>query len=197
MSLSGAITQRSAFAATASPGGEACAADRITTTCTISGLADGTTYSIAVVAHTTAGDSGASIPATVEPSGEPTGPIVSTDHTGACVDDNGGSSRNDTLVVMWDCNGSFEQAWTVESDGTIQFDGKCLDIYRDERTDKAPVELWTCTGGANQQWQASNGMLVNPVSGKCLDDPAFVTTDGTPLDIYTCNGGANQLWNIP
>jgi hypothetical protein len=28
-----------------------------------------------------------------------------------------------------------------------------MDIYRDEKTNKAPVELWTCTGGANQQWK--------------------------------------------
>ena len=104
---------------------------------------------------------------------------------------------NDTPVVISDCNASPEQNWTIEPGGTIQANGKCLDVYRDEKANKAPVELWTCTGGANQQWQASNGTLVNPASGKCLDDPAFNTTNGTQLEIYTCDGGLNQQWKLP
>ena len=75
--------------------------------------------------------------------------------------------------------------------------GKCMDIYRDEKRDHALVELWTCTGGANQKWQARHGALVNPVSGKCLNDPRYDTADGTQLEIYTCNGGANQRWELP
>ena len=75
--------------------------------------------------------------------------------------------------------------------------GKCMDIYRDEKTNKAPIELWTCTGGANQQWQAIGSTLVNPASGKCLDDPRFSTTEGTQLEIYTCTGGLNQQWQLP
>ena len=98
---------------------------------------------------------------------------------------------------MWNCNGTAQQDFTLKANGTIQVNGKCLDIYRDEKISKAPVELWACTGGANQQWQARNGALVNPVSGKCLDDPRFNTTDGTQLQIYTCNGGRNQQWNLP
>jgi Ricin-type beta-trefoil lectin domain len=124
-------------------------------------------------------------------------PIVSGYHRTVCVDDSDGSSANDTPVVLDSCTGSAQQDWTVEDDGTLQINGKCMDIYRDEKTNNAPVELWTCTGGANQQWQASNGTLVNPVSGKCLDDPRFNTADGTQLELYTCNGGANQQWVLP
>jgi hypothetical protein len=99
--------------------------------------------------------------------------------------------------VIGTCDNSAAQSWTVETDGTIRTHGKCLDIYRDEKTSKAPVELWTCDDGANQQWQAVNGTLVNPVSRKCLDDPRFTTADGTQLEIYTCNGGADQQWKLP
>jgi len=74
---------------------------------------------------------------------------------------------------------------------------KCMDVFRDEKINKAPVELFTCTGGANQQWRAVDGTLVNPVSGKCLDDPRFNVTNGTQLKIYTCNGGSNQQWKLP
>jgi hypothetical protein len=54
------------YTATASPGGATCSTAG-QTGCVIQGLADGTTYQVRVVAHTTAGDSGASYPATVTP----------------------------------------------------------------------------------------------------------------------------------
>jgi alpha-tubulin suppressor-like RCC1 family protein len=183
------------YTATASPGGETCTTTKATT-CTVTGLTNGTTYTITVADHTTAGESGASAAATVTP--EPaTGPIVSGYHKTKCIDDSGDASTNDTAIVISDCNDSLEQNWTVKPGGTIQINGKCMDIYRDEKTNKAPVELWACTGGANQQWHATAGTLVNPVSGKCLDDPRFNTADGTQLEIYTCNGGDNQKWNLP
>src|SRR5260370_42403910 len=103
-------------------------------------------------------------------SGPVTGPIVSGWRHTKCVDDLGNATRNDTPIVISDCNGSPEQAWTIEADGTIQINGKCMDGYRDQKRDRAMVELWTCHGGANQQWQAVAGTLVNPVSHKCLDD---------------------------
>jgi Fibronectin type III domain/Regulator of chromosome condensation (RCC1) repeat/Putative Ig domain len=58
------------YTATASPGGADCTTTAATT-CTITGLTDGTTYSVTVVAYTTAGDSGASAPASVTPVGAP------------------------------------------------------------------------------------------------------------------------------
>jgi len=125
------------------------------------------------------------------------GPIVSGYHKTKCADDLGDSAKNDTPVVISDCNGSPEQNWMVEADGTLQVNGKCMDIFRDQKVNKAKVELWTCTGGANQQWAAVSGTLVSPISGKCLDIPRFNTTNGTQLEIYTCNGGLNQRWVLP
>jgi hypothetical protein len=54
------------YTATAAPGGASCTTTGVTS-CTITSLASGTTYKITVVARTTAGDSGASTPATVTP----------------------------------------------------------------------------------------------------------------------------------
>jgi len=54
------------YTATASPDGNTCTTTGATS-CTITGLTGGTTYIVTVVAHTTAGDSGASAPATVTP----------------------------------------------------------------------------------------------------------------------------------
>jgi alpha-tubulin suppressor-like RCC1 family protein len=53
------------YTATATPGGAACSTGA--TACTITGLADGTTYHVSVVAHTSVGDSGASAAALVTP----------------------------------------------------------------------------------------------------------------------------------
>lgn len=126
-----------------------------------------------------------------------TGPIVSGYHRNKCIDDLGDSMKRNTPVVMWDCNGTPEQNWTIETDGTIQVNGQCLDVYRYRTANKTPVEIWTCHGGSNQQWKAVNGTLVNPRSGKCLDDPRFNSTNGTKLEIYKCNSGRNQQWVLP
>lgn len=89
------------------------------------------------------------------------GPIVSGYHNTKCVDDLGDATSNDTPIVISDCNGSAEQTWTLQSHGTLQANGKCMDIYRDEKVNKAGGALdlhrrrrviYTCNGGRNQQW---------------------------------------------
>ncbi|GAA0745344.1 fibronectin type III domain-containing protein [Dactylosporangium roseum] len=65
------------YTATARPGGQSCEATGAgATTCTITGLANGTAYSVTVTAHSPAGDSAAGGPAAVTPGvapGAPTG----------------------------------------------------------------------------------------------------------------------------
>ena len=89
------------------------------------------------------------------PAAAPACPIVSGYRATLCAADSGDSAANDTPISIATCDASPGQNWTVTSSGTLQVNGKCLDIYRDEKTSKAPVELWTCTGGANQQWHAT------------------------------------------
>jgi alpha-tubulin suppressor-like RCC1 family protein len=185
------------YTATATPGSQACRT-KGATTCTIrglTGLTHGTIYQVAVVAHTTVGDSGASAPAVVLLKAE--GGIISGHNITKCVDDTGGSAADGTAIVLEDCNGTPEQHWAIKADGTIQVNGKCMDIANQSSTNRALIDLFTCSGGSNQQWLPANGTLVNPVSGKCLDDPAFKSANGTQLEIFTCNGGANQQWILP
>jgi alpha-L-fucosidase len=125
-----------------------------------------------------------------------TGPIPSG-IAGKCVDDNAGSSADETPVQLWDCNGTAAQSWTVPGDGTLRIFGKCLDIYGGAGANGSKVQLYTCNGGGNQQWAASGTALVNPQSGRCLDDPGFSTTNGTRLAIWDCNAGLNQQWTLP
>ncbi len=149
----------------------------------------------AVVAAASLSLAAGTVPASA--AGPVSGPIVSGYHASKCVTDSGDSAANKTPITIAPCDGSPGQDWTVTGSGTLQVNGKCLDIYRDMKTNKAPVELYRCTGGANQQWLATAGTLVNPVSRKCLDDPRFRTATGTKLEIYTCNGHANQQWKLP
>ena len=185
------------YIATASPGGESCTTT--TTSCTIpglAGLADGLTYTVAVITVVSSvGGSGPSTPPVSIPASD--GPVVSDYHKTACLDDPGYSDSDGTNIVMWECDGANEQNWTVKKDGTIRINGKCLDVYLGGKASKTPVDLATCTGNAQEQWQAVNGTLVNPRSSQCLDDPRFNTANGTPLEIYACNGGANQQWELP
>jgi alpha-tubulin suppressor-like RCC1 family protein len=190
----GALT---GYTATATPGGQACTTVGAAT-CTITGLTglpSGTLYEISVVAHTTAGDSGASTP--VIAALKPAGAIVAGDDKAKCVDDMGDSAVNLTVIAMGDCNGSPEQDWAIEANGTIQINGKCMDIKRDSKLNGGLVELYACNGGANQQWLPRAGTLVNPVSGKCLNDPAGIVTDGTQLNIWTCSTISSQQWQLP
>jgi len=113
---------------------------------------------------------------------------------GKCLDVNGGSTTDGTVVQIWGCNGTNAQSWSAYADGTLRAEGKCLDATAQGTANGTKVETWSCNGGANQVWQAYNGGYRNPVSGRCLDDPAASTTDGTQLILWDCNGGANQKW---
>jgi hypothetical protein len=134
-----------------------------------------------------------------------TGQIESGYHSSACVENLGASTALDNPVVMAPCNSASggDQTWTLGTDGTIQVNGGCLDVYRYGTANKTKVEFWTCHGGANQQWEIvtgpslTNPELENTYSGKCLDDPHYSTATGTQLEIYTCNGGRNQQWVLP
>jgi Ricin-type beta-trefoil lectin domain len=124
------------------------------------------------------------------------GPVTSG-ISGKCLDDYAASTANGTEADLYDCNGTPAQQWTA-TNGTLQVNGKCLDIIGAGSTaDGTLVDIWDCNGGTNQVWDAENGTLVNPASGKCLDDPGFATANGTQLDIWDCNGGANQQWTLP
>ena len=79
----------------------------------------------------------ATIPVGAAPYGMGVDPVARTAYV---------TNSNDDTVSVIDV--------ATNPDGTIQAaNGKCLDIYREQKTNNAPVELWTCTGRANQQWK--------------------------------------------
>ncbi|WP_170212846.1 serine/threonine protein kinase [Catellatospora citrea] len=121
---------------------------------------------------------------------------------GKCVDVSGARRADGTPIVIFTCNGSAAQTWTMKADGTVRALGKCLDVQDDGTYDGAAVQLWSCgTGQANQRWvyDSATRHLVNPASGTCLDARDQSSADGTRLQIWTCNPNyqANQRWSPP
>jgi hypothetical protein len=125
-----------------------------------------------------------------------TGPIYAP--RGKCVDVRGANSADATPVQLYDCNGTSEQMWTVEPDGTLQAFGKCLDIIDDGTAASTRVQLWPCNGGGQQKWvPQANGSLLNPQSGLCLDVPYADASDGNQLQIWYCNNQWMQVFQLP
>ena len=100
-------------------------------------------------------------------------------------------------MQVYTCNGTGAQQWTVESNGTIQALGKCLDVSGAGTANGTKVQLYTCNGTGAQSWQAqSNGELVNANSGSCLDDTGSGGS-GTQVQIWSCTDASNQQWHLP
>jgi len=112
-----------------------------------------------------------------------------------CLDDWHSSTTAGNTVDIYTCDG---QPWTVSPDGTIQFQGACLDPSGDATALHTLMVLEPCSTSSHpgEVWKAgAHGAWVNVSSGLCLDDPASSTTTGTQLQIYTCNGTGAQDWS--
>ena len=93
----------------------------------------------------------------------------------ACLDSRSGNA------VLSACNRTASQAWTVQPDGTVQVQRKCL-----------TATVSACTGDATQQWRiASFGELVNPASGNCL------TGSSSQVSVAACTAASGQRWSAP
>ena len=116
-----------------------------------------------------------------------------------CVDDNGNSSVSGAAVQLRTCANDAEQNWTIESDGTIQINGLCLDTSGGTASG-TPVVVNTCNSSSTTQvWKpGANGSLANNAApGMCLNDPSGSTMNGVPLVIAACNGSTAQSWPLP
>jgi len=141
-------------------------------------------------------------------SGDITGPFYNGIDD-MCMDDTNDSSADGSKIQIWSCGGDAAQQWTVESNGTMQNNGKCLALVT-PTSGPTPlgtkIQLWACLAGDNnQQWhvqpQHANSPnpgteLVNGATGFCLENDGG-TTNGTQLELETCNGDSDQDWTLP
>lgn len=113
-----------------------------------------------------------------------------------CLDNMDGKLANGNPIVLWSCDGTKAQEWTLPGDGTIRSGAYCLDIPGSSTKTKTKVQLYKCNGSKAQKWTfSSNGAIVNPNSGLCLD--ANKTANGTRIWMWTCNKTAAQKWVVP
>jgi len=100
----------------------------------------------------------------------------------------------------------------IEVTGTLQYNGKCLDLPLGDTRNGNLLWMWDCDGLENQQWiydtsknKNSDGFADRPYQlkyaadpSKCIDVPGGDYSDGTPLWLWDCNGedegGQQSFW---
>jgi len=119
----------------------------------------------------------------------PAAPIDSS-IPGMCLADPGDRTANGTRLVLWKCDGSAKEKFTVEPDSTIRVHGKCL--YANPATTKngVPVVLATCRVGyyPGEDWSILGaapfaGAIVSH-TGENLGIAGSRAVNGTPVGTY-------------
>ena len=126
------------------------------------------------------------------------GALVNAETAKLCADDTGGRTKNGTPVQVYTCNGGSSQHWTVEPDGTLRVNGRCMDVHASSTKSGTAVDLYTCNGTQAQQWHATTGgQLISPYSGLCLAVPNSGARPGTKLQVSGCKSEASEHWTLP
>jgi serine/threonine protein kinase len=140
----------------------------------------------------------ASTASTLSAPGRPESSVVRSDLSNKCVDiRGGGDTAGSRIVQMWPCSAAPSQVWRWAPDGTLQSQGRCLDLRDGSTQDGTTVQLATCDGSSGQQWIFTPGRdVVNPRSDKCLDIRNTNPADRARLQVWACRGTPNQKWTL-
>ncbi|MFC1415234.1 ricin-type beta-trefoil lectin domain protein [Streptacidiphilus cavernicola] len=127
--------------------------------------------------------------------GPVTGPLLSglTASGGGklCAEDASGATTNGTKIQIAACSGAAPQNFTLNTDGTLKVEGKCVTAAANGTTNGTLIQLYDCNAGTGQQWKTGPGSaLINPASGRCLNDPVSNLTPGTQLQLTDCDGSS-------
>ncbi|MFF4796291.1 ricin-type beta-trefoil lectin domain protein [Streptomyces sp. NPDC001276] len=101
-----------------------------------------------------------------------------------------------SALVIWDCYNKSYQRWKFVN-GTVQSEGKCMNVSGGATGDGAVINWTTCNGSGAQQFRLNSSHdLTNPQSGnKCVDVKDKSTDNGARLQLWTCAGTDNQKWS--
>ncbi|MBU6213133.1 MAG: fibronectin type III domain-containing protein [Actinomycetales bacterium] len=114
------------YIVTATPGGATCTANAPATTCAISSLTNGTSYSFTVVATSAGGNSAASAAATATPSGKPTPPTNVTASSISGSDTDATITKGTLTRVSWTAAGTNGSAITKYTITSTPAGGSCV-----------------------------------------------------------------------
>lgn len=117
--------------------------------------------------------------------------LVLSNQTSFCLDAKGASSASGTPIIMYWCNGGWNQKIQFTGAGEMRIGNKCLDASGGTKQG-AKVVLWDCHGGANQKWRVQGDKITQ--NGLCLDVWGGSPAPWTGVQLWQCNGGKNQSW---
>ena len=146
---------------------------------------------VAAVCKATSNKTGsASTPSTSQQWTLPAGPLTS-DIAGYCASTLHPAGGPSSGVTLRRCATSAAQNWTIEPDGALRADGKCLRTASTTASPGSVLRLLGCVAGsATQVWQLAGGPvgvhLLNPATGLCLADPGDRATAGKALELEPC-----------
>lgn len=129
------------------------------------------------------------------------GSPVKVQINGYCLDaDLNTINRDGTIVQLWQCNGSNQQRWYRNADGTIHTSYNtdyCLDVdLNTANVNGGKAQLWRCNGSPQQKWSNFNGQLRSGWNNRCLDaDLNTLNRNGTKVQMWDCNNSSQQTWN--
>lgn len=115
-----------------------------------------------------------------------------------CLDVKGGTRQPaGAPLIVFPCHGGRNQSFYFSDDGTIQAEGRCLDIAGGAARPGDRVILWPCHGRSNQRWRYSRGGRIVGQNNLCLDVADFGGA-GARVIVWPCKGpnedDANQRW---
>lgn len=116
---------------------------------------------------------------------------------GRCLDVSGRNTSPGGRIIIWDCNGQDNQAWTLTGAGELRVYGAalCLEVVGHDTTAPAQLQTSTCQGGAHQRWTLDGqGAIRSVESNLCLDVNGAQTARGTSVILWNCHGQTNQRW---
>ena len=112
-----------------------------------------------------------------------------------CIDIPHQQTEDGTPVSLFNCHGSPNQQWTIESGQITGMSGVCLDIMGSAPNDGAQVIIVHCNGRSSEKWSLANGQIVS-IGGKCLDVAGGAPQDHATLIIATCTSSPSQQWSV-
>lgn len=123
--------------------------------------------------------------------------------SGYCVDDYLDSWKAGNKVVLWNCNDSAAQSWSVNG-FKISHRSDCLSIQTDSQISGSLVVADSCNDSPGQIWLRDGGGYFNPNSDMCLTAPrprqqlialpCSSPTESTQMWIVS-SGRNNQEWS--
>ncbi|GAA0618151.1 RICIN domain-containing protein [Streptomyces crystallinus] len=125
--------------------------------------------------------------------------------TGKCLDVQGGSSADHTVLQQFSCNAKAHQRFILEFqlDNPTTFlkashSNKCIEAYSNQPGTQ--VVQRPCNNISQQRWEfvelgGPSALIKNVASGLCLDDGGAPSGSRREVRQSVCTGASTQIWN--